>query len=96
LIQTRFEGGKFVLQAKRYTKPVDVAAVRDLYGTLVDEDANRGILITTSSYGPDSYAFAKDKPILLVDGPNLLEILRRHGKKYRIDWDEARRLYQES
>ena len=88
-------GGKFVLQAKRYTKPVDVAAVRDLYGTLVNEGANRGILITTSSYGPDSYAFAKDKPISLVDGPNLLEILRRHGKKYRIDLDEARRLYQE-
>jgi Restriction endonuclease len=27
-------GGKYVLQAKRYTRPVDVAAVRDLYGLL--------------------------------------------------------------
>ena len=88
-------GGKFVLQAKRYTSPVDVAAVRDLYGTVVNEGANRGILITTSSYGPDSYAFAKDKPISLVDGPNLLVMLRRHGKKFRIDLDEARRLNQE-
>jgi restriction system protein len=85
-------GGKFVLQAKRYTKPVDVAAVRDLYGTVVNEGANRGILITTSSYGPDSYAFAKDKPISLVDGPNLLVMLRRHGKQFRIDLEEARRL----
>jgi restriction system protein len=89
-------GGKFVLQAKRYTSPVDVAAVRDLYGTVVNEGANRGILITTSSYGPDSYAFAKDKPISLVDGPNLLVMLRRHGKKFRIDLEEARRLNQES
>jgi restriction system protein len=88
-------GGKYVLQAKRYTKPVDVSAVRDLYGTVMNEGANRGILITTSSYGPDSYAFAKDKPISLVDGPNLLVMLRRHGKKFRIDLDEARRLYQE-
>lgn len=88
-------GGKFVLQAKRYTRPVDVAAVRDLYGTVVNEGANRGILITTSSYGPDSYAFAKDKPISLVDGPNLLVMLRRHGKKFRIDLEEARRLNQE-
>jgi len=87
-------GGKFVLQAKRYTNPVDVAAVRDLYGTVVNEGANRGILITTSSYGPDSYAFAKDKPISLVDGPNLLVMLRRHGKKFRIDLEEARRLNQ--
>lgn len=89
-------GGKYVLQAKRYTSPVDVAAVRDLYGTVVNESANRGILITTSSYGPDSYTFAKDKPISLVDGPNLLVMLRRHGKKFRIDLEEARRLNQES
>jgi restriction system protein len=88
-------GGKFVLQAKRYTNPVDVAAVRDLYGTVVNEGANRGILITTSSYGPDSYAFAKDKPISLVDGPNLLVLLRRHGKQFRIDLEEARRLNRE-
>ena len=52
-------GGKYVLQAKRYTRPVDVAAVRDLYGTVVNEGANRDILVTTSSYGPDAYAFAK-------------------------------------
>ena len=89
-------GGKFVLQAKRYTNPVDVAAVRDLYGTVVNEGANRGILITTSSYGPDSYEFAKNKPISLVDGPNLLEMLRRHGKNFRLDLEEARRLNQES
>jgi restriction system protein len=85
-------GGKFVLQAKRYTRPVDVAAVRDLYGTVMNEGANRGILITTSSYGPDSYEFAKDKPISLVDGPNLLLMLQRHGKRYRIDLEEARKL----
>jgi restriction system protein len=85
-------GGKYVLQAKRYTRPVDVAAVRDLYGTVVNEGANRGILVTTSSFGPDSYDFAKDKPISLVDGPNLVAMLRKHGRHYRIDLEEARRL----
>jgi Restriction endonuclease len=88
-------GGKFVLQAKRYTKPVDVSAVRDLYGTVMNEGANRGILITTSSYGPDAYEFAKNKPLSLVDGPNLLLMLQRHGKKFRLDLAEARRLLQE-
>ena len=88
-------GGKFVLQAKRYTRPVDVAAVRDLYGTVMNEGANRGILITTSSYGPDSYEFAKDKPISLVDGPNLLLMLQRHGKRCRIDLAEARERQEE-
>lgn len=85
-------GGKFVIQAKRYTRPVDVAAVRDLYGTLLNEGANRGILVTTSSYGPDAYAFARDKPISLVDGPNLIAMLRKHGRHYKIDLEEARRL----
>jgi len=86
-------GGKYVLQAKRYTLTVDVASVRDLYGTVMNEGANRGILITTSSYGPDSYEFAKDKPISLIDGPRLLEMLRKHGKDYKIDLKEARDLY---
>lgn len=85
-------GGKYVLQAKRYTRPVDVAAVRDLYGTVVNEGANRGILVTTSSYGPDAYEFAKDKPLSLVDGPNLIVMLQRHGRRYRIDLAEARHL----
>ena len=85
-------GGKYVLQAKRYTRPVDVAAVRDLYGTVVNEGANRGILVTTSGFGPDAYDFAKDKPISLVDGPNLVAMLRKHGRRYRIDLEEARRL----
>jgi restriction system protein len=69
---------------------VDVSAVRDLYGTVMNEGAIRGILITTASYGPDSYEFAKDKPISLVDGSNLLSMLQRHGKNFRIDLDEAR------
>jgi restriction system protein len=85
-------GGKYVLQAKRYTRTVDVAAVRDLYGTVVNEGANRGILVTTASYGPDAYEFAKDKPISLIDGPNLIVLLRKHGRTYRIDLEEARRL----
>jgi restriction system protein len=85
-------GGKYVLQAKRYTRTVDVAAVRDLYGTVINEGANRGILVTTSGFGPDSREFVKDKPITLIDGPNLIEMLRKHGRNYKIDLDEARRL----
>jgi len=85
-------GGKYVLQAKRYTKPVDVSAVRDLFGTVMNEGANRGILISTSTYGPDAYEFAKDKPLSLVDGANLLHMLQKHGKRFKIDLEEARRL----
>jgi restriction system protein len=59
---------------------------------VMNEGANRGILVTTSSYGPDAYAFAKDKPISLVDGPNLVAMLQKHGRRFRINLAEARRL----
>ncbi|MYA07275.1 MAG: restriction endonuclease [Holophagales bacterium] len=85
-------GGKIVIQAKRYTNPVGVAAVRDLYGTVVNEGATKGILVTTSDYGPDAYAFAKDKPLTLMGGAHLLHLLERHGHKARIDIKEAREL----
>jgi restriction system protein len=89
-------GGKIVIQAKRYTNLVGVAAVRDLYGTLINEGANKGILVTTSQYGPDSYEFAKGKPITLLDGGNLLSLLDRHGHKARIDLAEAKQLSRET
>lgn len=83
------KGGKYVLQAKRYNRTVDVAAVRDLYGTVVNEGANRGILVTTSSYGPDTYEFAKNKPISLVDGQHLVQMLKKHGKNYHIKLEKT-------
>lgn len=84
-------GGKIVIQAKRYTRTVDVSAVRDLYGTLLNEGANRGILVTTSKFGNDSREFAQGKPITLIDGPQLLGLLLRHGYKFSIDLEAARR-----
>jgi len=78
-------GGKIVIQAKRYTNVVGVAAVRDLWGTINHEGAMKGILVTTSNYGPDAYEFAKCKPITLLDGGNLLHLLAKHGHRARID-----------
>ena len=85
-------GGKIVIQAKRYTNTVGVSAVRDLFGTVMNEGANKGILVTTSDYGSDSYAFAKGKPITLLNGANLLYLLEKHGTRAKIDIKEARRL----
>ncbi|WP_342621455.1 restriction endonuclease [Erysipelothrix sp. P66] len=86
------KGGKIIIQAKRYTNVVGVSAVRDLYGTLLNEGANKGILVTTSNYGADSYGFAKDKPITLINGSELLYMLQKHGHKVKIDLEEARKL----
>lgn len=88
-------GGKIVIQAKRYTGVVGVASVRDLYGTVVNEGATKGILVTTSNYGPDAYSFAKDKPLSLLNGGNLLHLLEKHGRRARIDLREAKLLMAE-
>jgi restriction system protein len=71
-------GGKVVIQAKRYKNTVGVSAVRDLFGTLQNEGASKGILVTTSGYGQASFDFAKNKPIELIDGANLLYLLHEH------------------
>lgn len=85
-------GGKIVIQAKRYTNIVGVSAVRDLWGTTMNEGASKGILVTTSNYGSDAYAFVKDKPLALINGNNLLFLLEKHGFNARIDLLEAKKL----
>ncbi len=89
-------GGKVVIQAKRYTNTVGVAAVRDLYGTVHNEGANKGILVTTSDFGPDAYAFAKGKPLTLLSGGELLYLLGQHGHAAKIDLAEAKRIAAEN
>lgn len=88
-------GGKIIIQAKRYTNIVGVSAVRDLYGTVINEGATKGILITTANYGPDAYDFAKDKPITLLNGGHLLFMLQKHGQRARIDLKEAKTIIAE-
>jgi len=82
-------GGKVVIQAKRYKNTVGVSAVRDLFGTLQNEGASKGILVTTSGYGKASFEFAQNKPLELIDGGNLLYLLEEHtGIKARIEAPE--------
>ena len=73
-------GGKVVIQAKRYKNTVGVSAVRDLFGTVQNEGASKGILVTTSGYGRAAFDFAKGKPLELLDGGNLLFLLNEHAK----------------
>lgn len=73
-------GGKVVIQAKRYRNTVEVSAVRDLFGTVQNEGASKGVLVTTSGYGPASFDFAAGKPLELIDGANLLYLLAEHAE----------------
>lgn len=82
-------GGKVIVQAKRYKNTVGVSAVRDLYGTVLNEGAAKGILVTTSGYGKSSFEFAKNKPLELIPGSQLLYLLEQHtGIKAKIEFPD--------
>ncbi|MFD9192890.1 restriction endonuclease [Streptomyces phaeochromogenes] len=81
---TPIRGGKIVVQVKRYRNTVPPTAVRDLFGTVQDAGANKGVLVTTSGFGPGSHTFANGKPLELVAGNELVDLLHRHGLRGRL------------
>jgi restriction system protein len=81
---TPIRGGKIVVQVKRYRNTVPPTAVRDLYGTVQDVGANKGVLVTTSGFGPGSHTFARGKPLELISGSELVDLLHRHGLRGRL------------
>ncbi|MET8686961.1 restriction endonuclease [Streptomyces sp. NPDC004732] len=81
---TPIRGGKMVVQVKRYRRTVPPTAVRDLYGTVQDAGVNKGVLVTTSGFGPGSHTFANGKPLELISGAELVDLLHRHGLRGRL------------
>ena len=71
--------GKYIIQCKRYSGSVGEPIIRDLYGVITSERANKGILMTTGYFTKSAIAFAEGKPIELIDGEQLDALLKRHG-----------------
>lgn len=71
--------GKYIIQCKRYSGSVGEPIIRDLYGVITSERANKGILMTTGYFTKSAIAFAEGKPIELIDGGRLDALLKRHG-----------------
>jgi len=86
-------GGKFLIQAKRYKHGVPLEAVRDLYGTMMSEGASRGILVTTSHFTKAGRRFAANKPLTLIGGEQLVELMRKHGMELSVSNGGRRALH---
>ena len=67
--------GKAIVQCKRWRHPVGPAVVREFFGTMVSEEAAQGYLITTGIFSKDARRWARDKDIVLVDGPFLKKLM---------------------
>lgn len=70
-----FFSGKYIIQCKRYTGSVGEPVVRDLYGVVMGERANKGILMTTGHFTVSAVRFASDKNLELIDGERMAKLL---------------------
>jgi HJR/Mrr/RecB family endonuclease len=70
--------GKYIVQCKDWGGSVGEPTIRDLYGVVMAESANKGILITTGTITKSAYKFADGKPIELIDGQQLNNLLQKY------------------
>jgi restriction system protein len=84
-----YRGGKSIFHIKRSIKPIPVSAVRELFGQVMHEGAKNGILFTTADFSTETYEFAKNKPLSLINGIGLLSLFQKYGIKLRINLREA-------
>lgn len=70
--------GKYIIQCKRYTGSVGEPIIRDLYGVVMSERENKGILMTTGHFTKSAINFADGKPIELIDGVAMHSLLQQY------------------
>lgn len=72
--------GKYIVQCKDWQNPVGEPIIRDLYGLVMSEGANKGIVITTGSFTSAARKFAEGKQLELIDGDELTRLKQKHLK----------------
>ena len=74
----QISGGRYIIQCKRWNNIVGETYIRDLYGVVTAHRANKGILITNSTFSKSAVKFAENLPIGLIDGEMLNNLLDTH------------------
>jgi restriction system protein len=69
------QGERWIVQCKRYRDSVGEGIVRELYGTLVSEKAERAVLVTSAEITPPAESWARGKPIDLIDGRQFYQLM---------------------
>ena len=77
-IRLRKGGESYLVQCKNWRKQrIGVATVREMFGVLVAESAREVFVVCSGTFTADAARFAKGKPINLVDGDKLMEMVAR-------------------
>ncbi len=72
----RGKGQKTLVQCKQWrTFKVGVKTIREMYGIMVAENADRVIVATSGVYTQEALSFARGKPIELMDGKALVQLI---------------------
>jgi len=69
-------GMRIVIQCKKYSKPVGNRAVQEIVAAIAHEDAQRGVVVTTSDYTPAAQRLAASNQVLLLHHADLRRIDR--------------------
>jgi restriction system protein len=70
------EGRKYLVQCKQWkNQKIGVAVIREMYGIMTAEKAEGVIVICSGKYTQDAEKFAQDKPIELIEGSKLFELI---------------------
>ncbi|MCI0453530.1 MAG: restriction endonuclease [Candidatus Dadabacteria bacterium] len=64
-----------LFECRKQDSPVNSGDMKKFHELVISDDAERGYVITTSSFTEDSKKFIKDKPIELIDGKAFLNLL---------------------
>ncbi|MBE2200925.1 MAG: restriction endonuclease [Anaerolinea sp.] len=67
-------GRRAIVQCKRYRSAIGPDVVRELYGTLIHEQAAHAFLVTTADISESARQWARGKPLTLIDGTTLAQI----------------------
>lgn len=69
---------KTYIECKKYSKNllVDISVVRAVYGTQIDDRANKSVIVTTSHFTKDARIFAEKNSMQLVDFDAFMEMLK--------------------
>jgi restriction system protein len=74
-------GEKWVIQCKRWQGNVGEPIIRDFYGVIQHEKADKGIIITTGYFSNQAKEWVRGKPIELIEGNEFINLIKHARNK---------------
>jgi len=81
-IEIEKDGNLYLIQCKHWkSNKVGVKEVRELYGVVTKRKATGGVVVTSGMFTQEAKNFASDQPIDLIEGNQLVEMIRNVQKR---------------